>query len=169
MRKYLRIIERHRATKWTRVANIFVDRIVFNLLFFMFALLGGFIDGILGIYFFTKFFDQLAGIGRITDIVITNIIFFFYIFMLEYFTKGRSIGKFVTGTKVIMTDGTAPGLRDYFIRNISRLVPFDSVSFLGENGWHDSWSDTRVISIKNYESEKQTKNDIEDLGKKEIA
>lgn len=169
MRKYLQIIDRNRATKWTRVGNIVIDRIVFSMLFFMFALLGGLIDGILGIYFFTRLFDQLSGIGRITDIVITNMLFFSYMFIVEYITKGRSIGKFVTGTKVIMTDGTAPSFRDYFIRNTCRLVPLDSLSFLGENGWHDSWSNTRVINIKNYESEKQTKNDIEDLGKKEIA
>ena len=73
------------------------------------------------------------------------------------------------GSKVIMTDGTEPTLKDYLIRNICRLVPFDGLSFLGENGWHDSWSDTRVISIKNYQAEKQAKSDIEDLGKKEIA
>jgi uncharacterized RDD family membrane protein YckC len=169
MRKYLQIIDRHRATKWARLGSIVIDRIVFNMFFFAFAIIGGLIDGILGIYYFTKLFDQLEGIGRLADIVMTNIIFFIYIFLLEYFTKGRSIGKFVMGSKVIMTDGTEPKVRDYLIRNICRLVPFDGLSFLGENGWHDSWSDTRVISIKNYEAEKQTKSDIEDLGKKEIA
>jgi hypothetical protein len=58
---------------------------------------------------------------------------------------------------------------EFFIRNISRLVPFDILSFLGENGWHDSWSDTRVVNIKNYEAEKQAKSEIESIGTKEIA
>lgn len=169
MRKYLQIIDRHRATKWARVANIVIDRIVFNLLFFALGLAGGVIDGIFGMYYFTNFFDQLAHLGRVADIIITSIIFFFYIFLIEYFTKGRSPGKFVTGTKVIMIDGKEPTLKDYFIRNISRLVPFDALSFLGENGWHDTWSDTRVIIIKNYEAERQAKSDIESLGKQEIA
>ena len=169
MRKYLQIIDRHRATKWARLANIVIDRIVFNLLFFVLGLIGGIMDRIFGMYYFVKFFDQLADLGRVTDIIITSILFFFYIFLIEYSTKGRSLGKFVTGTKVMMTDGSEPTVRDYLIRNISRLVPFDALSFLGENGWHDSWSDTRVINIKNYKAERQAKSDIETLGNKEIA
>ncbi|MCY0978981.1 RDD family protein [Chryseobacterium wangxinyae] len=169
MRKYLQIIDRNRATKWTRVGNNVIDRIVFNLLFFAIGLLGGIVDSIFEMYYFTKYFEQLANLGKVADIFITSILFFFYIFILEYLTKGRSIGKFATGTKVIMIDGTAPTAKDYFIRNICRLVPFDALSFLGENGWHDSWSDTRVINTKNYEAEKQVKIDIENLGSKEIA
>ncbi len=68
-----------------------------------------------------------------------------------------------------MTDGNEPTLSDYFMRNIIRLVPFDALSFFGENGWHDSWSDTRVINIKNYQAERQTKNEIDNIGLKEIA
>ena len=41
--------------------------------------------------------------------------------------------------------------------------------FFGENGWHDKWSETRVINMKNYQAEIQAKKEIEDLGKKEIA
>jgi uncharacterized RDD family membrane protein YckC len=169
LRKYLQIVDRNRGTKWTRLANIVIDRIVFNLLFFAVGLAGGIVDGIFEMYYFTKFFDQLGELGTAADIIITSFIFFFYIFLFEYLTKGRSLGKFATGTKVIMIDGTEPTAKDYFIRNISRFVPFDALSFLGENGWHDTWSDTRVINIKNYEAERQAKSDIEDLGKKEIA
>lgn len=169
MRKYLQIIDRHRATKGMRFANILVDRIAFNLIFFALGLAGGILDGIFGMYYFTKFFDQLAELGRVADIIITSVIFFFYIFLIEYLTKGRSLGKFVTGTKVLMTDGTEPTVKDYFNRNIIRLVPFDALSFFGENGWHDSWSDTRVINIRNYEAERQSKNEIDAIGVKEIA
>lgn len=89
---------------------------------------------------------------------------------MEYFTKGRTIGKYITGTRVIRTDGQNPTFEEYLIRNISRLVPFDAFSFLGGgNGWHDSWSDTRVINIKNYEAEKQAKDDINSIGTKELV
>ncbi len=87
---------------------------------------------------------------------------------MEYFTNGRTVGKYITGTKVITVDGKRPTLKEYFIRNMIRIIPIDSLSFFGENGWHDSWSDTRVINIRNYDVERQTKSDIEDLGKKEI-
>lgn len=169
MRKYLQIIDRHRATKWTRFANLLIDRVIFSLFFFVTGFVVVFLDNIFGIYFFTDYLLKLSEVNRVTDIFITSILFFFYTFLIEYFTKGRTIGKFITGTKVIMIDGQSPTLKDYFIRNIIRIIPFDGLSFLGENGWHDGWSGTRVINIKNYEAEKQTKSDIEDIGKKEIA
>lgn len=80
MRKYLQIIDRHRATKWMRFFNILIDRIAFKCIFFALGFLGGILDGIFGIYYFTKFFYMLSELGRVTDIIITSIMFFFYIF-----------------------------------------------------------------------------------------
>ncbi|WP_374459986.1 RDD family protein [Chryseobacterium taeanense] len=169
MRKYLRVVDTNRATKWQRLANFIIDRIIFSFSFFIIGSLGVIVDTILGIQYFTELFSNFAGINRALDILITAILYFLYTFLLEYFTKGRTIGKYITGTKVITTDGQIPTTYEFFIRNISRLVPFDILSFLGENGWHDSWSDTRVVNIKNYEAERQAKSEIESIGVKEIA
>lgn len=169
MRKYLRIVDTNRATKWQRLANFIIDRIIFTSSFFIIGSLGVIIDTILGIQYFTELFSNFAGINKALDILITAILYFLYTFLLEYFTKGRTIGKYITGTKVMTTDGQVPTAYEFFIRNISRLVPFDILSFLGENGWHDSWSDTRVINVKNYKAETQTKSEIESIGTKEIA
>lgn len=169
MRKYLKIVDVHRATKWQRFANLFIDKLVINLFFFLLGIAVVFIDNIFGMYYFTPMIYKLSQIGRLADIILTSFIYFLYAFLMEYFTNGKTVGKYITGTKVIMTDGTSPTLQDYFIRNISRLVPFDALSFLGENGWHDSWSDTRVIHTKNYETERQAKSEIESIGTKEIA
>lgn len=169
MRKYLRIVDTNRATKWQRLANFVIDRIIFSFSFFIIGSLGVIVDQILGIQYFTKLFSNLAGINRAVDILITGILYFLYTFLLEYITKGRTIGKYITGTKVITTDGQIPTMYEFFIRNISRLVPFDIISFLGENGWHDSWSDTRVIDVKKYITETQMKREIDNIGAKEIA
>ncbi|KQM50330.1 RDD family protein [Chryseobacterium sp. Leaf201] len=169
MRKYLRIIDRNRATKWIRFANFIIDRVIFNLSFMVIGFIGVFIDKLLGSYYISTFFLKISEVNRLVDIVITSLLFFVYTFLMEYFTKGRTIAKYITRTRVITTDGQTPTLNEFFIRNISRLVPFDALSFLGENGWHDSWSDTRVINIKNYESERQAKSEIEDIGTKEIV
>jgi len=169
MRKYLQIVDRNRGTKWQRLANYFIDRLIINIFFFGIGAFGVFIDQLLGTYHFTNFLAKISAIGRLGDFILTSFIFFIYAFLMEYFTNGRTIGKYITGTKAIMIDGEQPTLKDYFIRNISRIVPFDALSFLGENGWHDSWSDTRVINIKNYEAERQAKSEIDSLGTKEIA
>lgn len=169
MRKYLQIVDKHRATKWARFANYFIDRLIFNMSFYVIGFVLATIDNLFGIYFFTDYLMKLSEVNRFLDFFVTSILFFFYTFFMEYLTKGRTLGKYITGTKVITTDGENPTIKEYLIRSLTRIVPFDGLSFLGENGWHDSWSETRVINIKNYEAEKQAKSDIEDLGKKEIA
>lgn len=167
MRKILKIVEYNKATKWQRFANYFIDKLIINFFFFLLGVAGIFVDNIFGFDHFTIFFEKLAQIGKLADIILTSFVYFLYTLLMEYFTKGRTIGKYITGTKVLTTEGTTPTLQEFFIRNISRLVPFDALSFLGGgNGWHDNWSDTRVINIKNYNTEKQAKSEIESIGMK---
>jgi uncharacterized RDD family membrane protein YckC len=125
---------------------------------------------VFGIAFFYDIAISLGSVNKLMDIIITSTTYFLYALLMEYFTKGRTIGKYITGTRAISTDGTEPTFYDYFIRNISRLVPFDAFSFLGGgNGWHDNWSDTRVVNVKKYKAETQMKSEIENIGVKEIA
>lgn len=170
MKKLLKIVEFNKASAGMRFLNLIIDRTVVSIFFFLFGFLGVFIDNILGIDFFYSTVSKLSQMDKLMDILITSSIYFLYTFLMEYFTKGRTIGKYITGTRVIRTDGQNPTFEEYLIRNISRLVPFDAFSFLGGgNGWHDSWSDTRVINIKNYEAEKQAKDDINSIGTKELV
>jgi len=169
MRKYLVVVDRNRAEKLTRFANFFIDRLVISVFFLALGFIASLLYNLANIDFLINIVYKMSEINRFFDILITSLIYFMYTFLIEYYTKGRSIGKYITGTKVICIDGTEPTFKDYLIRNISRLIPFDGLSFLGENGWHDKWSETRVINIKNYQAEIQAKREIEDLGKKEIA
>jgi len=167
MRKILKIVERKKASLGIRFAHLIIDRIVVYALFFFFGVFSSLTYELLNIQFFSNITDEMAGMSKLQDILITSFVYFFYLLLMEYFTKGRTVGKYITGTKVISTDGLEPTFQDYFIRNISRFVPFDALSFFGENGWHDNWSDTRVINIKNYEAESQAKDEINSLGTKE--
>lgn len=169
MRRILSIVEYNRSSLGLRFANLIIDRIVVFVLFFLFGLFSSFTYQLLNIEFFINITDKLTNLSKIGDMILTSTVYFLYLLLMEYFTKGRTIGKYITGTKVISTDGAQPSFQDYFIRNISRFVPFDGLSFFGTNGWHDSWSNTRVINVKKYESEKQAKADINSIGEKEIA
>ena len=62
---------------------------------------------------------------------------------------GRTIGKYITKTKVVDEFGNKPSFNTIFTRSICRFIPFDALSFLfGENsGWHDTISNTKVIEI----------------------
>ena len=72
----------------------------------------------------------------------------YYYFMEKNF--GKTVGKYITHTKVISSDGSELTSRQVFIRSISRLVPLEAFSFFGNNpvGWHDKWAKTMVINEK---------------------
>jgi uncharacterized RDD family membrane protein YckC len=62
---------------------------------------------------------------------------------------GRTLGKLITGTRVVTLDGGKPGFAKILGRSVARLVPFEPFSFLaGPNGWHDRWSGTRVVRVR---------------------
>ena len=74
------------------------------------------------------------------------LMFFYYLFMEWVWRK--SIGKFITKTRVVSKDGSELTLGILVKRSASRLVPFEPFSFLGSRhpvGWHDKWSGTLVI------------------------
>ena len=108
--------------------------------------------------------DRLAGINKYLDRIVTAIFYAFIMFLTEYSTNGRSLGKLITGTMVVNEDGKLLTYNDFLKRNFSRIVPFDGLSFLGERGWHDSWSDTLVVKRKVYLEALERENSIEDIG-----
>lgn len=62
-----------------------------------------------------------------------------------------TIGKLITGTKVVSEDGSDATMGQIIGRSFCRLIPFEPFSFLfGDNttGWHDSLSKTRVINTR---------------------
>jgi len=72
--------------------------------------------------------------------------FSFYIFFELVFQQ--TPGKMLTKTKVVTHKGQEPNFGDILLRTVSRFIPFDLLSFLGDGpGWHDTVSNTRVIDI----------------------
>lgn len=68
-----------------------------------------------------------------------------YYFVLEA-TTTRTLGKFITRTRVVMADGSTLTARAVLLRSLGRLVPLDTFSFLSAGqGLHDSISKTRVV------------------------
>lgn len=80
-----------------------------------------------------------------------NYLFYFishigYYVILES-TFGRTIGKFITKTKVVDEHGRLPTLKAIILRTLARYIPFEAFSFLGGSpgGWHDRLSKTMVV------------------------
>ena len=73
-----------------------------------------------------------------------------YYFLFEA-TLGRTPAKFLTGTRVVSANGARASTGQILGRSLARFVPFEPFSFLfggnPPNGWHDKWSNTRVVKI----------------------
>lgn len=67
-------------------------------------------------------------------------------------TSGRTLGKLVTGTRVVAEDGAPARFGQILGRTLARFIPFEpfSVLFGGTppRGWHDSLSGTRVVRAR---------------------
>ena len=73
----------------------------------------------------------------------------FYYFVCEA-TTSRTLGKLITGTKVVNEHGELPSIPQIMGRTLCRLIPFNHFSFLGSNarGWHDSIPKTYVVKSR---------------------
>jgi uncharacterized RDD family membrane protein YckC len=60
-------------------------------------------------------------------------------------TKGRTLGKLITGTAAVKDDGTALTFKDVLLRSVCRLIPFEPISILFGGFWHDTLAHTMVI------------------------
>lgn len=75
-------------------------------------------------------------------------VFFAYHSIMEIKFQ-KTLGKFVTKTKVVKLNGEKPTNEDIITRTFCRLIPFDRISFLFvKNGIHDFLSKTKVVKDK---------------------
>jgi uncharacterized RDD family membrane protein YckC len=90
-----------------------------------------------------------ADSAKALGFVFSLLVMFLYHLVLEAAT-GRTLGKLITGTRVVDEDGGKPTLGQIAIRSLVRFVPFEPFSFFGASptGWHDRWSKTRVIKVR---------------------
>jgi uncharacterized RDD family membrane protein YckC len=63
---------------------------------------------------------------------------------------GRTLGKWLTGTRVVDESGDQASLPKILGRTAARFIPFEVFSFLGSSGigWHDKYSGTRVVRVR---------------------
>ncbi len=156
----------HKANKGLRFLNFLIDYISIIILAMLFF-------GLIAVIIVlvnpeSNIIYQLENMNPLLDRIITSLLYVLLIFLSEFLTKGRSLGKFITGTKVVMIDGSAPSTKDYFMRSLCRIIPFDVLTFLGENGWHDKISKTTVVNKKAFEADLSQEDSIENLGKPEV-
>ncbi len=128
------------ASAGQRFLNYLIDMIAFYLIL---SLVGVFI----GIYYASNgetLNDESGGFIAFTYLI--SFITFFAYYTLFEGTNGKSLGKFITKTRVVRDDGEPMTYGKAFMRTLCRIVPFEVFSaFFGLKMWHDSWTNTMVV------------------------
>lgn len=133
------------ASAGKRFLNYIIDLVVFYVIIFVL----GFVFAIIApstieLFEANDIWTQL--LSRLIALLMYGIIMGF----LEALFKGRTLGKLITGTKVVNADGSTISASTAFQRGLSRAVPFEVFSALGSPSypWHDEWTKTYVIDLK---------------------
>lgn len=150
------------ASQGKRFANFLIDTIISYLLVIVLTFVATILAELLN---FDALLLWLFNISPIQDLLVTvGIRLGYYIIMESAFQV--TIGKLITGTKVIHDDGSKPDLGTIGVRTLCRLIPFEQFSFLGSEarGWHDSLSKTYVVDVRKYNAEVQRQTSLNEIG-----
>ena len=128
-----------------RFANYIIDVIVFYIVVFFLAMAIAIID--------PAVISWMEGTDAGTNLLNSLVSLLLYGIIMgttEALTRGRSLGKLITGTCAVNADGSSVNMQTAFWRGLCRAVPFEAFSALGSPSypWHDKWTNTYVIDIR---------------------
>lgn len=128
------------ASKWRRFFNNLIDSFVYYLLVMLVASILLAVGG-------QGAAQWIRSLGLVGGYAFGFLILMFYYIAMES-VLGFTVGKLITGTRVVNEEGEKPNLVQTFLRTLCRFIPFEplSILFSGETrGWHDSLSGTYVV------------------------
>ena len=91
------------------------------------------------------------------DQLMVSFLYGLYMSAMEALLKGKTIGKFITGTRAVTAEGLAIRSQTAFVRGLIRMIPFpfehisaisfefDPYALRPPYPWHDRWSGSIVI------------------------
>ncbi len=92
--------------------------------------------------------NELINLSTISSYLMAVIFCIAYYTIFE-FMGGFTLGKLMTGTRVISNNDSPLKLKQILIRSLIRSIPVDAFTFFSKTpGWHDAWTDTKVIKTE---------------------
>ena len=141
------------AGKGLRFAGVVIDRIVgYGLAVAFFLIIDIVSPGSLDFVIENSIYDKLITVAFILG---------YYLIFEAIFQK--TIGKFILKLRVLNEhDGTKPDFMTILKRTASRIIGLEALAYLfGNHLWHDSWSDTVVISERKFVEQEE----LDEIGK----
>jgi uncharacterized RDD family membrane protein YckC len=131
------------ASKGQRFLNFIVDLLIQFIIVAIIRETIFIISDLTNSYFLTNWVESL----NYMEITIIGVAIMISYYSLTEIYFSRTFAKYFTKTIVIMGDGSKPNGNTVMKRTLSRLIPFEFLSFLGSNsrGWHDMISQTYVV------------------------
>ena len=133
-----------------RLANFLLDRVLGGMIFcFVLVTIWGIISLLTKSGVVSPNNGFIVALSYILPVLITISLMinpFYYLFFEGIW--GRTLGKWITKTKVVNREGNKPKFTQILGRSFARWIPFEYFSFILNNnpvGWHDSLSKTLVV------------------------
>lgn len=135
-------IDERRVSRWLRFFNYCIDMLGFYAIVFGLSMFLAFIESPLLEYVIS----ENTGTELMMRLVYALLLALYY-GASESIFNGKSLGKLITGTRVIHVDGSAISAATAFKRGFARIVPFEVFSAFSSPccPWHDAWTDTAVV------------------------
>jgi uncharacterized RDD family membrane protein YckC len=124
-----------------RLANYFIDIVFFSfLLYFLLKIIAPFSP------LANKFLTIKPETVELMDQLILSFIYGLYMSVAETLLKGKTIGKYITGTRAVTENGQPINAQTAFVRGLIRIIPFEQLSAISfpPYPWHDRWSKSIV-------------------------
>jgi len=130
-----------------RCLNCLIDMIVLGFLLITIDI------AVIVFLYFAVGTEQLQSNGELLNNlfgVLDAIIFVGFFTCIEGLSKGRTLGKVITGTKAVRPNLQPITWKDAFMRSLCRIIPFEPFSglLISPAFWHDSLTKTIVIKIR---------------------
>jgi uncharacterized RDD family membrane protein YckC len=160
--KKVKITPQMYASKGKRFANFIIDYIGQLIIGGAIGIAMAIISEITGDYEYVAWIDTMGTLG---EYALGIVILIVYYMVFETIT-GRTLGKYITNTKVLTEDGQKPEADKILYRTLSRMIPFEAFSFLGDEGrgWHDSIAKTVVVDVKKYNEIVELQDSLSEIG-----
>lgn len=160
MKSYLLLHDDVQVSSGLRFANSIIDTIAFYVILIVVIFCSGLLTAF-DIYGPSNFFLELSDIGyRILGVAFM----FAYYFIFEVTTQ-RTLGKYLTGTMVVGSDGEKPSVKAILARSACRILGIEAFSFLVSNrGWHDTASNTFVVKAKKWKELSSLEDSFDEIG-----
>jgi len=138
------------ASTGQRFLNFLVDNILMRFgMSFLTGILIGLIIGVISPEFLNESLARQNMGGYFLVLFLVGYLnYIIYYTLCEKLFKGYTLGKIITGTRAIRTNGAELTFKDSLLRSLCRLVPFEPLSAFGGHPWHDRWTNTIVVKSR---------------------